>query len=236
MALKVDIRKKIGNFSLDVRIETSDPITGLLGASGCGKSMTLKCISGIEVPDSGHIEIDGRILFDSDRKINIKPQNRDVGYLFQNYALFPTMNVRRNIMCGLQGIKDKSERSARYHEVVSLMHLEGLENHRPYQLSGGQAQRTALARMLASNPSILLLDEPFSALDSFLRKELQRELSELLSKIGKQVILVTHSQKEVRRMSSRLFVMKNGSIIRSGSTEEVFEEPGSKECAVLLEE
>ena len=236
MRLIADIRKKLGNFNLDVFIDTGDRMTGLLGASGCGKSMTLKCIAGIEKPDSGHIELDGRVLFDSRHGIDIKTRERHVGYLFQSYALFPTMNVRKNILCGLHWEKDSSIREEKYRQVIELLHLEGLEKHKTWQLSGGQAQRTAIARMLVSNPDLLLLDEPFSAIDTFLRNSIQTELSALLESVGKQALLVTHSQKEIRRMCTRLFVMKDGSIIRAGEKDEVFENPGSSDCSILLEE
>lgn len=236
MRLVADIHKKLGDFSLDCSFETEDLITGILGASGCGKSMTLKCIAGIERPDSGHIELDGDILYDSTRKIDIRPQDRRVGYLFQNYALFPTMTVRKNILCGLFREDDKAEKNRKYRQAVEMLGLDGLENHKPYQLSGGQQQRVALARILVSEPRMLLLDEPFSALDSYMRKSLQNELASLLESVGRQTILVTHSQREVRKMSSHLILMKGGHIIQEGKTEEVFSSPADSDCAVLLDE
>ncbi len=236
MKLIVDIRKKLDNFQLDMQFETEDLITGFLGASGSGKSMTLKCIAGIEKPDSGHIELNGKVLFDSTHKINIRPQDRNVGYLFQNYALFPTMTVRKNVMCGLMKVKDRNEKERIYAQTMKLLQIEELENHKPWQLSGGQAQRTALARILANNPTLLLLDEPFSALDSYLRRGLQESLSNILSSVGKQTLIVTHSGREVKRMCSRLFVVDNGSIIRGGKTADVFENPGTERCSLLMEE
>ena len=235
MRIIADIHKKLGSFSLDSSFDTTDLISGILGSSGSGKSMSLKCIAGIETPDSGYIEVNGRVLFDSRKKINVRPQERGVGYLFQNYALFPTMSVKKNILCPMRWIKDKEIKKSRYDEVVSLLHLEGLDDHMPWQLSGGQAQRTALARMLLSDPEILLLDEPFSALDAFLRKKLQTELISLLDIIGKQTLLVTHSPKEVKRMCSYLFVMNNGKVIREGLADDVFSSPGSPECEILLD-
>ena len=180
MSLVVDIHKRLGAFHLDVAFEAGNGITCLLGPSGCGKSYTLKCIAGIERPDSGHISLDGRVLFDSERKIDLPPQKRQVGYLFQNYALFPNMTVAQNIRCGLHREKDKAVREQRLREMLRLMRLEGLEKHRPYQLSGGQAQRVALARILVSEPQLLMLDEPFSALDSHLRDLLKIELRQEL--------------------------------------------------------
>ena len=236
MKLIVDIKKDFGSFCLTSQFETTDLITGLLGSSGSGKSMTLKCIAGIVTPDEGYIALDDTVLFDSKNKINIRPQDRKVGYLFQNYALFPSMTVKKNIMCGLIKEKDKVEKKRKYDEAIALLHLEGLENRLPSELSGGQAQRTALARIIVSEPNLLLLDEPFSALDAFLRRSLQKELLGLLQKLNKEAILVTHSAREVRRMCTYLFVMKNGKIIRNGETEEVFSNPGSEDCQVLLED
>ncbi len=236
MKLTVDIKKDFGSFNLESSFETDDLITGFLGSSGSGKSMTLKCIAGIVTPDEGRIVLDNTVLFDSSKKINIRPQDRKVGYLFQNYALFPAMTVKKNILCGLIKEKDKTEKQRKYEESIKLLHLEGLENRLPAQLSGGQAQRVALARIIVSEPNLLLLDEPFSALDAFLRKNLQKELMEVLENLGKQAILVTHSAREVRRMCTKLFVMKDGRIIRRGATEEVFNNPQSEDCRVLLED
>lgn len=236
MKLTVDIKKDFGSFTLSSSFETEDLLTGFLGSSGSGKSMTLKCIAGIVTPDEGYIALDDRVLFDSRKRINIRPQERKVGYLFQNYALFPAMTVKKNICCGLVREKDREAKKRKYDEAIALLHLEGLENRLPSQLSGGQAQRTALARIIVSEPDLLLLDEPFSALDAFLRRNLQTELLEVLQNLGKQAILVTHSAREVRRMTTNLFVMKGGRIIRRGRTEDVFSDPQSDDCRVLLED
>lgn len=198
--------------------------------------MTLKCIAGIVTPDEGYIALDDRVLFDSSKRINIRPKERKVGYLFQNYALFPAMTVKKNICCGLVREKDREAKKRKYDKAMSLLHLEGLENRLPSQLSGGQAQRVALARIIVSEPDLLLLDEPFSALDAFLRRNLQTELLEVLQNLGKQAVLVTHSAREVRRMTTNLFVMKSGEIIRRGRTEDVFSDPQSDDCRVLLED
>ena len=186
MSLTVDMKKKLGSFELETKFEAENGVTCLLGPSGCGKSMTLKCIAGIEKPDEGRIELDGTVLFDSKKGINLPPQKRMVGYMFQNYALFPNMTVRQNILCGMRHIKDKAEKEARLNKYVSMFRLEGLENHRPAQLSGGQAQRTALARIMVSDPKLLLLDEPFSALDAHLRDKLMIEMRDVLARFGRE--------------------------------------------------
>lgn len=154
----------------------------------------------------GRIELDGTVLFDSKKGINLPPQKRRVGYMFQNYALFPNMTVRQNILCGMRHIKDKAEKEARLNKYVSMFRLEGLENHRPAQLSGGQAQRTALARIMVSDPKLLLLDEPFSALDAHLRDKLMIEMRDVLAKFGREVIMVTHSRDEAYNMSREIAV------------------------------
>ena len=174
MSLSVDIRKKLEGFTLDIAFRTENRVTGLLGASGSGKSMTLKCIAGIEQPDEGRIVLNERVLYDSEKGINLTPQKRRVGYLFQNYALFPNMTVETNIAVGLSGSKKEMEETVR--EMVLRFHLEGLEKRYPGELSGGQQQRVALARIMAYKPDVIMLDEPFSALDTWLREQLQMEV------------------------------------------------------------
>ena len=163
--LQVKIKKKLGNFLLDVDFSMDGGVFAILGASGCGKSMTLKCIAGIERPDEGRIVLNDRVLFDSEKRINLPPQKRKVGYMFQDYALFPNMNVVQNIQAGMGRKPDPKK----VREYITGFQLGGLENHMPDQLSGGQKQRVAMARMLASEPEVLLLDEPFAALDSYLK-------------------------------------------------------------------
>lgn len=233
MSLRAEIHKKLGAFSLDVSLETQDGVLGLLGASGCGKSMTLKCIAGIEKPDSGYIELDGTVLFDSTHGIDLPPQKRRVGYLFQNYALFPNMTVRQNILCGLKWEKRRDVRERSYRNVVELLQLEQLQKHRPHQLSGGQAQRTALARILVNEPKLLLLDEPFSALDSHLREKLQIELRDLLKRYGREVLLVTHSRDEAYHMCRQIAVMHEGSVLTQQETHALFADPQSIQAAML---
>lgn len=233
MSLIVDIHRALGSFTLDVSFEAENGVTCLLGASGCGKSFTLKCIAGIEKPDSGHIELDGVVLFDSEKHINLPPQKRQVGYLFQNYALFPNMTVRQNILCGLQREKNREEKERKLGEMLKLMQLEGLENHRPSQLSGGQQQRVALARILVNEPRMLMLDEPFSALDAHLRDSLKIELRDMLQRFGHEVLMVTHSREEAYNMSSRIAVMDQGRLLTIKDTKDLFADPGSIPAAVL---
>ncbi|MBR6353644.1 MAG: ABC transporter ATP-binding protein [Oscillospiraceae bacterium] len=233
MSLHVDIHKALGSFTLDVRFTAGNGITSLLGASGCGKSMTLKCIAGIEKPDEGRIELDGRVLFDSEAHINLPPQARRVGYLFQNYALFPNMTVRQNILCGLNREKDRGVREERLRDMLHMMQLEGMEERKPAQLSGGQQQRVALARILVNDPQILLLDEPFSALDSNLRDSLKVELRDLLKRFGREVLMVTHDRNEAYNMSREIAVMDGGRLLTVKPTKALFADPGSVQAAVL---
>lgn len=233
MSLFVDIKKRLGDFTLDVQFETDGGVLGILGASGCGKSMTLKCIAGIEKPDSGRIVLDGVTLFDAQKGIDLPVQQRRVGYLFQSYALFPNMTVGQNILCGLRGEKDKAKREERLKGLLALLQLEDVRDHRPHQLSGGQAQRTALARILASRPKLLMLDEPFSALDSHLRIQLQWQMRSLLKSYGHDVLLVTHSRDEAYHLSSSIAVMDEGRMMGVKRTKEMFADPGSV-CAARI--
>ena len=233
MSLFVDIEKDLGGFRLRARLDTGAPITGLLGASGCGKSLTLQCIAGIQRPDRGRILLDGRVLFDSEAGIDLPPQQRRVGYLFQQYALFPTMTVYENIRCGARGRGSRAEQDAIVRQMLTQLQLQGLESLRPAQLSGGQAQRVALARMLAADPQLLLLDEPFSALDAHLRDQLQPQLRDLLRTVGRQAVLVTHSRDEAYRLCSTLCIMDEGRTLRIGPTKEVFADPQSMAAARL---
>ena len=233
MSLFVDIEKDLGSFHLKVSLETDGGITGLLGASGCGKSMTLRCIAGVETPDRGRIVLDGRTLFDSEQRINLPPQQREVGYLFQSYALFPTMTVRQNLLAGLHREKDKARKQTLYRQAVELLGLAGLEQRRPAELSGGQQQRVALGRILVNRPQVLLLDEPFSALDSHLREQLQLDMLRVLKDFSGDVLLVTHSRDEAYHMCGRLAILDEGQLLRCGATKEVFADPGSRTAARL---
>lgn len=223
MSLSVDITKKYKNFQLSVKFETSGNTIGILGASGCGKSMTLKAIAGIIVPDSGSIILNGRILFDSERKINLPPQKRRIGYLFQSYALFPNMTVEQNIKAGMIGNRDQKDKNTR--TLIEKFHLKGLEKQYPNHLSGGQQQRVALARIMASDTDVLLLDEPFSALDFFLKEQLEKQLQDMLKDYNKDVILVTHNRDEAFHFCQNLYIMDKGNVVCSGKLKDIFKEP-----------
>ncbi len=233
MSLYVDIKKDLGGFRLSVKFEAKDGVMGILGPSGCGKSMTLRCIAGVERPDEGKIVLDGVTLFDSEQRINLKPQQRQVGYLFQNYALFPNMTVRQNILCGAKREKDKAKREELLAHYIELMQLTGLEKHYPAQLSGGQQQRVALARILVNQPKLLMLDEPFSALDTHLREKLLVEMKGILERFGGVSIAVTHSRDEAYDLCGTIALMGDGRIHTLKPTKELFADPGTRAGASM---
>jgi molybdate transport system ATP-binding protein len=231
-SLKVNIQKKLKEFDLEVDFELKNGCLGILGPSGCGKSMTLKSIAGIVNPDNGIVSLTTdaeTVYFDSNKKINLKPQKRNVGYLFQNYALFPNMTVEENVSIGLS--KDGDEKRAS--EMIKRFRLEGLEKRYPRQLSGGQQQRVALARILAYGPDVILLDEPFSAMDSYLKEQLRIELVNMLKDFEGFSVLVTHDRDEAFQFCDELILLDEGKIIAKGPTHEVFENPGKVQVARL---
>ena len=209
--LEVQIYKKLAEFDLDVSFQVDDNILGFMGASGSGKSMTLKCIAGIETPDQGRIVLNDRVLFDSEKKINVPIQKRNVGYMFQSYALFPNMNVYENISVGLRARKVKDVDIVAQ-KVMKQFQISELASRYSKQLSGGQRQRVALARLMAYEPDVLLLDEPFSALDEDLKKDLLQELKSDLQ-ISKPVIFVSHNKEEVNELCDFKYKIKQGEII-----------------------
>ena len=230
MSLSVDIEKKLGSFTLSVQFETENERLALLGASGCGKSMTLKCIAGIVTPDRGKIVLDGVTLFDSDAHIDLTPQKRNVGYLFQQYALFPNMTVRQNIA---MAVRDKARRQAVTEEKLRQFRLEEVAGRKPGQISGGQQQRAALARILASEPRAILLDEPFSALDSYLKYQLEVELAEMLEQFPGSILWVSHDRGEVFRNCNRVCVLDQGHSQGTFTLEELFRAPQTEAAARL---
>ena len=223
--LKVKIKKQLDKVLLDVDFETNDEILGLIGASGSGKSMTLKCIAGIEKPDEGQIVLNDRILFDSNKKINLRPQDRRIGYLFQNFALFPQMTVRKNISVSVNKKYSKEEKVKKVDEILGLLKLESLENKIPSEISGGQQQRVAFARIIVNEPDFLLLDEPFSALDAFLRWNIAKELKSIIMKLNKKAIFVTHNINEVYYLCKNVIVLADGKEIEKGTVKDIIENP-----------
>ena len=233
MSIFVDIEKTLGSFHLKVAFEAGNETLALLGASGSGKSMTLKCIAGIETPDKGRIVVDDVVLFDSEKRINLTPQQRHTGLMFQNYALFPNMTVLQNIRAGASREPDRKKREAAVAAVMDSFGLTPLAGHLPSQLSGGQQQRTALARILVCNPRILLLDEPFSALDNHLRFRLEQEVRQTIAAFGRTVLLVSHDRDEVFRLADSIAVVSDGTIDAFGSKAEVFSNPQTRMGAML---
>ena len=207
MSLEVHIEKKLNGFTLRSDFTAGNTATALLGASGCGKSMTLRCIAGIVKPDKGRIVLDGRVLFDSGQHIDLPPQQRGVGLLFQNYALFPNMTVEQNILCGLKAERDKAARKARCAGMLRALRLEELASRRPAELSGGQQQRTALARILVGKPKIVMLDEPFSALDTITKSAMHKWYLDIMNQIELSTIFITHDIDEAILLSDRIFLM-----------------------------
>ncbi len=231
MSVHLEIKKKLSGFALDVRFSSDAKRIGILGTSGAGKSMILKCIAGIEKPDNGLIRIDDHILYDGEKRINIKPQKRKVGYMFQDYALFPHMTVRDNIGIGIR--ENRGDKDGIVDGFLERFQLKGLEKRFPPELSGGQQQRVALARILACRPDAILLDEPFSSLDINLKDRLFHEMTKLLEDYRGTVILVTHNRDEAYRFSDELLVIHQGCNVISGKTGDLFSRPEKKEAAAI---
>ena len=231
MELIVDIEKQLRNFPLRAKFTMRDEVFALLGASGCGKSMTLKCIAGLMKPDRGHIELDGQVLYDSEQGIDLPPQQRHIGYLFQSYALFPNMTIHDNIAFVAEGSAEEKERKVQ--EGLHRFHLEELSGAYPAELSGGQQQRAALARILAADAHLLLLDEPFSALDNYLKWQLELEMLEVFQSYHGAALLVSHDRGEVYRLADRIAVINRGQMEHPCSREEIFEAPGTLAATLL---
>ena len=217
MAIEVKIQRKLNTFELNIDFKSDSKRIGILGASGCGKSMTLKSIAGIEPPESGLIKIEGKTVYDSENKVNLKPQKRNIGYLFQNYALFPTMTVEKNIAAGLKG--KKQENAKRVREMIEKFQLTGLEKRFPAELSGGQQQRTAIGRAIVKNPDILLCDEPTGALDYNTSKEILKLIETVNHKYGNTIVMVTHNDA-IKDMADRVVKLRDGMIRRNYQNEQ----------------
>ncbi len=231
--LIVDIEKILPDFHLKVSFSTDEQPLGLLGGSGAGKSMILRCIAGIETPTSGHITLNGRVLFDSKQGINVPSRDRHIGFLVQNYALFPHMSVAQNIAFGLpKGLSNLAIKQ-RIETQLAALQLKGLGDRYPHQLSGGQQQRVALARALASSPEALLLDEPFSALDTHLRNQLEQQMVTTLTDYQGVTLFVTHNMEEAYRICANLLVTEQGKAVQHGCKYDIFERPTTVTVAQL---
>lgn len=229
-SLFLNIEKRLDNFHLKIAFNTHNQPLGLLGGSGAGKSMILRCLAGIETPTRGQIILNNRVLFDSENNINIPIYQRRIGFLFQNYALFPHLTVAQNIAFGIpKYIDTKTE----VEKQLIAMKLQGFGNRYPHQLSGGQQQRVALARALASKPEALLLDEPFSALDTHLRSQLEQQVTEILADYSGVTLFVTHNMEEAYRLCPNLLVLEAGKAAHYGSKYEIFQHPASVNVAQL---
>ncbi len=228
--LEIAVRKHLPRFQLDVSFAAKDGLVAIFGPSGSGKSLTLQCVAGLAKPDAGRITIGERPVFDSSTGLNLRPQDRRVGYVFQDYALFPHMTVRENIGYGLHRCA-RQEKVGQVGRMVELMRLEGLEERYPGQLSGGQQQRVAIARALVTQPELLLLDEPFSALDSPIRSRLYAELLEVLEGLSITALLVTHDLTEAFTLSKTMAVFDGGRVLQVGPRDEVLRRPSSRAVA-----
>ncbi|WP_019499549.1 molybdate ABC transporter permease subunit [Pseudanabaena sp. PCC 6802] len=231
--LFIDIQKQIADFHLDARFRSSYRPLGLLGASGAGKSVILRCIAGLETPAQGRIILNGRVLFDSEAGINIPTRDRRVGFLFQNYALFPHMTIVQNIAFGLPKSISAIAAKQKVEEQLVQLQLHDLGDRYPHELSGGQQQRVALARALVGQPEILLLDEPFSALDTHLRYQLEQQLVTTLARYRGVTLFVTHNLEEAYRVCDDLVVLDRGSVVQAGAKQEIFERPRTLSIACL---
>lgn len=245
MGIKVDIRKRYFRkksdkkrgiepvFTLDANFELGDELIVLFGRSGSGKTTALQCISGLLEPNGGKIIVNGNVYFDCHKRINLRVQQRSLGYVFQNYALFPHMDVKKNIAYGLKDWTGE-EREKRVQEMLQLLQIEGLEDSYPSQLSGGQKQRVALARALAPKPDILLLDEPFSALDMVVRMKLREKIKEIQKELGIPVLFITHNHVEAFTIADKIVIFHDGRVLQSGTPEKVFYQPKNKHVAELV--
>ena len=228
---EVNIRKKLPQLDMNIAFSLKKGVLAILGTSGCGKTMTLKCIAGITNPDSGYISNNGIYLYNSEKKISLNPHKRKIGYVFQNYALFPHMTVYQNISYGL-GLFNSSKNHSAVSDIINRVRLNGLEKRYPHQLSGGQQQRCALARTLVTDPEILLLDEPFSAADGHTKHILESELIEIIkSNFHKPVLLVTHNIEEAYRLSDRIMIIENGTTVQTASKKEIIDHPKTLNAA-----
>ena len=230
MTLRADFRGRAGEFGYEIELEAGEELLVLYGHSGAGKTITLRSIAGLARPEAGRIEIGGRTVFDSAAGLDTPPQQRRAGYVVQDVALFPHLTVERNVLIG---VEDSGEAQARWSQLRGALHLEGLDKRRPHELSGGQQQRVALARALVRPTEVLLLDEPFSALDDVLRAELRTELKRLQRDFGVPIVFVTHDLREAHLLADSVAVIDAGHVLQLAPRDEVFRRPGTRRVAEL---
>lgn len=229
--LEVDIFKDFGKFNLDIKFKSDDSVLGILGASGSGKSLCLKAIAGIVKPDRGRIVFNDKVLFDSKKNINLRVQDRNVGFLFQDYAIFPNMTVYENIKVSIRDKKINNDQII--NQKIKEMNLEKVRDNYPNQISGGEKQRVALCRILVNDPQILLLDEPYSAMDSYLRWKIEFEFKNTIEKYKIPTLFVSHDRDEIYRMCDGIVIMKNGKSEERKQTKELFNKPSTLSAAEL---
>jgi molybdate transport system ATP-binding protein len=231
--LSLSIEKRLPDFTLDATWEAGDEVAALFGPSGAGKTLTLQCLAGLIRPDRGRIVVNETVFYDGERGIDMPPQKRRLGYVFQGYALFPHLSVADNVAYGLQG-RSRAERRQRTAEVMERLGLGNLASRRPRELSGGQQQRVALGRALAVDPELLLLDEPLSALDAPLRRQLRQELVGIVREWGKATVLVTHDLAEAFQLADRVVVYESGRVVQQAPKAELLSAPASERVARLM--
>ena len=225
MSLSLAIKKAYPGFTLDIELEAGEERVALLGASGCGKSCTLRCIAGVETPDEGRIVVNGVTFFDSKARINLTPQQRKCALLFQNYQLFPNLTVGENVRAGMNRALDAAAQEDLARRCLAIFGMSTFADRYPARLSGGQQQRVALARMIAAHPGIYMFDEPMSALDSYLKSALEQNLLDLFDALDATVLYVSHDIDEACRLCDRIVVMYGGRAVESGTPAELLRAP-----------
>ncbi len=231
--LEVVARKQFAGFHLDAAFTVEHALGVLFGPSGSGKSLTLQAIAGIVEPDAGRIVLDAQPLYDNARRLNLPPQARRIGYVPQRYALFPHLTVAKNIGFGLHALARQEQRRC-IDELIEVFSLQGLEHRRPAELSGGQQQRVALARAVAMQPRLLLLDEPFAALDAPLRAALRQELLQIQGRLQLKLLLVSHDLNDAFILGQQVIVYDNGRVIQQGARDDIFFRPATRRVAELV--